>query len=262
MIEAATWWATDESTCTPDSVTWSALAGGSLTRAWLSVTPAPPVGNGKQMRVAPHATVGPGSLPLYVTAATLARAADAGAAVGMVLLALATSHLSRPSLVGGVLVACLTAPHLVGPVLARRLDQMPDGRGLLAAAFLLYGMALCGATLSLGRLPVVVTAVLVVVAGLCGPLLTGGLSSRLAGLVRRGERAQRRAQGWDAVTYGIGGSAGPAAVAAVASVTNATVAMLTLAAAAVLAAVVVLTCRARLTRCMVIRPFLWHRHCG
>jgi hypothetical protein len=178
----------------------------------------------------------------YLTAATLARAADAGAIVGLVLLALSAGPgLDRPGLVGGVLAACLTAPHLIGPVVARHLDRARDGRPLLAGAFVLYGAAIGAATLTFGRVPIVLTGVLVVVAGLCGPLLTGGLSSRLAGLVPGDERSQRRAQGADAVTYGIGGSAGPAAVAALAAATGATGAMLVLAAAAALGGLVVLT---------------------
>lgn len=162
----------------------------------------------------------------YLVAAVLARGADAGAVVALVLLA------PSPS-IGGALAACLTAPHLFGPLLARR-------GGFLAPAFALYGVALAAATLSIGRVPLVVTGALVVVAGLCGPLLTGGLSSRLAPMVAPHERAQRRAQGWDAVTYGIGGSAGPAAVAALAALTSAAVATLALACAAVVAAGVVL----------------------
>ena len=120
-----------------------------------------------------------GGLTRYVAAATLSRGADSGAAVGLVLVAMApAAHLARPSLVGALLATCLTAPHVLGPVVARQLDRASDGRRLLAAAFALYGLALAAA--------------LVVVAGLCGPLLTGGLSSRLAGLVDPGERARWR----------------------------------------------------------------------
>jgi hypothetical protein len=79
----------------------------------------------------------------YLVAATLARGADAGTAVGFVLLAGATPRLGRPALIGSLLVACLTAPHLFGevevedavaggPVLARRLDRARDGRQLIA----------------------------------------------------------------------------------------------------------------------------------
>jgi predicted MFS family arabinose efflux permease len=75
----------------------------------------------------------------------------------------------------------------------------------------------------------------------CGPLLTGGLSSRLAGLAAPGETAQRRAQGWDAVSYGVGGTAGPAAVAALAGLVGPLPALLALAGAAGSAAALTLT---------------------
>jgi hypothetical protein len=67
-----------------------------------------------------HRMCGFSTAPLvrYLAAATLVRAADGGAAVGLVLL-------GGPRL-GGLLAACLTAPHLVGPALARRLDSARD----------------------------------------------------------------------------------------------------------------------------------------
>lgn len=114
------------------------------------------------------------SVMRYLLAATLARGADAGAAVGFVLLADATPHLGYPALIGSLLVACLTAPHLFGPVLARRLDRARDGRQLIALVCGLYGVLVAAATLSLGRVPVAVVAVLAAAAGTCGPLLTGG----------------------------------------------------------------------------------------
>src|SRR4051794_23604725 len=118
---------------------------------------------------------------------------------------------------GGLLAAGLTAPHLLGPLLARRLDGARDGRGVLALAFAGYGAALGGAALLLDRGALAPAAGLVVVAGTCGPLLTGGLSSRLRGVARCDQRAERRAEGFDAITYGVAGSAGPAAVAALAA---------------------------------------------
>lgn len=181
------------------------------------------------------------TLVRYLAAATLARSADAGAAVGFVLLAETTPHVPRPSLVGALLVTCLTGPHLLGPVLARRLDRSGDGRRLIAVVCAAYGLLVAAATVGIGRLPVIVVAGLAAAAGICGPLLTGGLSSRLAALVASDERAQRRAQGLDSVSYGVGGTAGPAAVALLAALVGARAAMLVLAAAAVLAAALIRT---------------------
>jgi hypothetical protein len=224
-------------------------------------------------------------LARYLAAATLARAADAGAAVGLVLLAVSPAAGVHHGVgTGGLLAAALTAPHLLGPWVARRLDGARDGRSVLAAAFAAYGVALAAASLGLGRVPLAFVVLAVGAAGACGPLLTGGLSSRLAGIAGSGRRARvtdtaasgreagpagdntasgrredpagaasgrqedpagdagsGRAEGWDAVTYGLAGTLGPALVAVLASATTPLVALLTLAAAAVVAAAVTLT---------------------
>jgi hypothetical protein len=185
---------------------------------------------------------GGGPLARYVLAAALVRAADAAGAVGLVLLAASpASHVAGGARTGGLLAAGLTAPHLLGPLVARRLDAARDGRLALAVAFATYGAALGGAAALLGRAPVALAAAAVVVAGACGPLLTGGLSSRLRGVARGDGRARRRAEGWDAVTYGVAGSAGPAAVAALAALTTPRTALVTLAAGAGAAAALTLT---------------------
>jgi hypothetical protein len=181
-------------------------------------------------------------LARYAVAATLVRAADAGAVVGLVLLALEPDRRAAAgATVGGVLVAALTAPHLFGPWLAHRLDQARDGRVLLAASYLLYAAALALGSATVGRAPVGVSILAVAVAGCCGPLLTGGLSSRLAGIAGPGEPAQRRAQGWDAVTYGVGGTAGPAVVAAVSALTGSQTALFGLCVAAAIGAGLTMT---------------------
>src|SRR3954449_2731744 len=163
--------------------------------------------------------------PRYLLAATLARGADGGAAVGLVLLATSpATGLRHGAAAGGLLAAALTAPHLLGPLVARQLDRARDGRGVLATACGAYGFALGGAALLLGQVPLVFVAAAVVVAGLCGPLLTGGLSSRLAGIARD----DGRAEGWDAVTYGLAGTLGPAVVAALAAATTPLAAVLPL----------------------------------
>src|SRR4051794_6172766 len=166
-----------------------------------------------------------GPLARYLAAATLARGADAGAPVGLALLA-TSSGLRHGAAVGGLLAAALTAPHLLGPWVARRLDAAQDGRRLLAAAFLAYGAAVAGAALLLGRVEVALVVVAVVVAGTCGPLLTGGLSSRLAPTAGDG------LEGWDSLSYGLGGTGGPALVAIATAATSPLAAVLALAGAA------------------------------
>ena len=57
-----------------------------------------------------------GGLARYVVAATLARSADGGAVVAIVLLVTTSGS---PGWVAGLLGACITAPHLIGPNVAR-----------------------------------------------------------------------------------------------------------------------------------------------
>jgi hypothetical protein len=166
--------------------------------------------------------------------------ADAGAGIAVLLLAEARLPAPSATVLGGLLVAVYTVPHVLGPVLARRLDLARDVRPFLAVAFAGYGVLLGAAAVLLDAGVVAAVFVLVCAAGLAGPLLTGGLSSRLAELVPEEERAQRRAQGLDAATYGLAGTAGPALVAAVAAWWSPLAAVLTLAGLALVAAGLVL----------------------
>ncbi|MFI6925320.1 MFS transporter [Nonomuraea spiralis] len=175
----------------------------------------------------------------YVGAATLVRCVDGGATVGLVLLAL--RRLPQGAAAGGLFVALLTVPHLLGPWLARQLDRSADGRRLLAGAFVLHGAALAAGAALMGVAPLPVVGALLLLAGAGGPIVTGGLSSRLPEIAVRARMARGRAEGWDAVTYGVGGTAGPALVAGLAAVADPLSAVLGLGVATVVAGAVVLT---------------------
>jgi len=177
----------------------------------------------------------------YLTAAALVRTASGGATVGLFTLAVAHSGSGHGAALGGALAALLTAPYLVGPWLARLLDAARDGRLLLSASFAVFGTALTTAGLCFGHLPTPAVAALITVAGLCGPLVTGGLSSRLAGIAGASARAQRRCEGWDSATYGIGNTFGPALVGLVGAMVGPVAAVIALGGAAGLAALIVLT---------------------
>ena len=69
----------------------------------------------------------------------------------MLLAVSPATHLGDGAKAGALLAVGLTAPHLLGPWLARRLDGARDGRVVLAAAFGAYGGALAVATMLLGR---------------------------------------------------------------------------------------------------------------
>lgn len=66
----------------------------------------------------------------YVIAATLARVCDGGAIVAVVLLVNTSG--GSPT-VAGLLGACVTAPHLFAPLVARRLDTGTVAAGAAAA---------------------------------------------------------------------------------------------------------------------------------
>lgn len=176
-------------------------------------------------------------LSRYVFAATLVRSADGGAVVAIVLLA---RDSGLPSWVAGLLGAAITAPHLLGPFIARRLDTAEDGRIVIAASALAHGVLLGVAALLLPVTWAVWPAALLFLSGLLGPMLTGGVSSRLPSIAGPAQSSQRRAQSWDVASYGISGTLGPAAVAWIAAAVGPLTATLVLAAAAIIGAGAVL----------------------
>jgi len=165
-----------------------------------------------------------------VLAATLARTTSGGAVVGIVLLV--TTHGGTESL-AGLLAATITAPHLMGPFVARTLDRAQDPRNVLAAACVIHGGLLAAAVLAYPVASPWLVAALLTGSGLAGPLVMGGLSSRLPDIAAPDRRSQRSAQGWDVASYGISGTLGPALVALLAASTDASVALLVLAATAI-----------------------------
>ncbi len=80
--------------------------------------------------------VGPRALARYVFAATLVRSADGGAVVAIVLLAHACG---MPGWLSALLRASITARHLLGPFIARRLATARDGRKVIAFSAVLHG---------------------------------------------------------------------------------------------------------------------------
>ena len=167
----------------------------------------------------------------YFLAALLLRLVDAGATVGLVLVCTARTDIDDPIRTAGLLGAALTAPHLAGPLAARWVDRARDPRWVIAAAGTTYAVFLAGAVLLLGRIPLPLVALLVVLAGLCGPILTGGLSSRLPEL--QVATVGRRRSSLDGLTYGLAGSLGPATVSVLAPLLGPLIAILVLIAGAV-----------------------------
>lgn len=147
----------------------------------------------------------------YVLAAILARMATGGATVALLVLA-RSYHTEGTQL--GLLVACLTAPHVFGPVYGRWLDKARNPRYLITAAAFLFPLFFQLAIIGFEQdLLWLITAALLV-CGACTSFLMGGLSTQLPSLVQNELGARRSAQSWDAVTYGLGLTFGPMIIAA------------------------------------------------
>src|SRR4051794_41718279 len=97
--------------------------------------------------VPPHAGgLAAGALARYLLAATLVRAADAAAAVGLVLLATSpAAPVAGGARTGGPLAARLTAPHLLRALLAPRLHRARGRPALPAPAVAAHRAAPRGA---------------------------------------------------------------------------------------------------------------------
>ncbi|AUH41780.1 MFS transporter [Streptomyces sp. CMB-StM0423] len=178
----------------------------------------------------------------YLATATCARLADDGMAVSVTLLAL---HRTGSAAQGAAVLAAWMAPHAVAAPLTGALAARARGAGAAfhVAALGVFAAAIAGVALTIGRAPVPVVLAVAALGGCCGPMVTGGLSSLLAGLVPD-TAARARAYALDAATYNAAGIAAPAAVTATAGVWGAGPAMGTLAVSAVGAAGLATTLRA------------------
>lgn len=178
-------------------------------------------------------------LARLLTAATLARTADAGA--GVVLLLAAVQHFGRPA-PGALVLAALLVPQVVaGPFVGLVTDRSRRPHLVHAGFAALFGVALGGVLLLIGAAPMPVVVALAVVAGTCGPMIFGGLSSRLDDVVPPAGRP--RARGLDAATYNVAEIAGPAAGALLVAAFGVPVAAAVMSAGCLLAAGALLTVR-------------------
>ena len=170
--------------------------------------------------------------PAFFLAATLARLASEMFPVAAVLLVL--DRTGRPGLAGAV-VAAFTLPAVVtGPVLGAWLDRTSRRRLALASNQVLLTASLLGLLAAAGRGPGWVLPPLAALAGLTGPLATGGYTSMIPLLVP--EPLLARANALEASSFNTAAIAGPAVAGALAAVTGPASAVL---AEAVLAALAV-----------------------
>jgi len=151
--------------------------------------------------------------PAFLLAATLARLASEMFPVAAVLLVL--DRTGRPGLAGAV-VAATTLPAVVtGPVLGAWLDRTRRRRVALASNQVLLAICLLGILATAGRTPGWVLVLLATLAGVTGPLATGGYTSMIPLLVP--ERLLARANALEAASFNTAAIAGPAVAGTVAA---------------------------------------------
>ncbi|GAA2083322.1 hypothetical protein GCM10009801_43700 [Streptomyces albiaxialis] len=145
----------------------------------------------------------------YLVTAFLARLADEGMAIAVTLLALDRTGSAAE---GAFVLTAWMAPHAVAAPLAGVLAARARRPALFhAGALVLFAAAIAGLALTVGRTAAPVALLLALAGGCCGPVVTGGLSSLVAGLVPEGP-VRNRAYALDAATYTTSSVVGPAAV--------------------------------------------------
>src|SRR5215216_3877609 len=187
--------------------------------------------------------------PAFLLAATLARLATEMFPVAAVLLVL--DRTGRPGLAGAV-VAATTLPAVVtGPVLGAWLDRTSRRRLALASNQVLLAASLLGILAAAGRAPGWALLLLAALAGITGPLATGGYTSMIPVLVP--ERLLARANALEASSFNTAAIAGPAVAGVVAATAGPAGAVLAEAALAGLALPAIGQGLAHLARTPVLR---------
>lgn len=174
-----------------------------------------------------------GGFGRYLAAALTARFASEGMGMGVVLLALERTGSAAH---GAFVLTAWMAPHvLAAPLAGAAAARARRPRLFYAGALAGFTAAVAALAVLLGRAPVPVVLAVAVLGGSCGPVVTGGLSSLVAGLVPEGP-GRDRAYGWDASTYNAASVMAPAAVGLAGAAVSAGPAMGVLAVSAALAA--------------------------
>jgi MFS family permease len=145
----------------------------------------------------------------YLSAATAGRIADS-MWLGVVLLVLARTHDAG---LAGAIVAAATLPTLVSaPLIGAWLD-LTERRRALNEVLVIGALAVLLAIV--GRAPAVAVLAVAVLAGAGAPLVTGGFSSLMPGLVPAARLP--RANALESMTYGLADVAGPGLAGALAA---------------------------------------------
>jgi MFS family permease len=163
---------------------------------------------------------GPAFFRTFV-AATVARVADEGLALALVLFVLARTG---DAFAAGACVAAATFPGVVsGPLLGHVLDRSPRRKRLMVTNQLVVALSLAAVWIAIGRIPPLALALLVIPAGLTNPLITGGFTSLIPLVVAPPDLP--RANSLESVSYSTAGILGPAIAGFVASEAGTTAAV-------------------------------------
>lgn len=175
-------------------------------------------------------------VPVYLTTAYLARFADEGMPTAVALLAV---HRTGSPAQGAYLLTAWMAPHaLTAPLTGSLAGRVRRPRLFYSGALAAFAASIVVLALTLGRTPFAVTLAVALAGGSCGPIVTGGLSGLLSGLLTEGA-ARQRGYALDAATFNAAAVTGAAAVTLVAGVATPVSAVVLLGGGAALAALLV-----------------------
>ncbi|MFF5445723.1 MFS transporter [Streptomyces sp. NPDC012888] len=174
----------------------------------------------------------------YLAAALAGRFASEGVGIALVLLAL---ERTGDAAYGAFVLTAWLAPHvLAAPAAGALAGRVRRPRLLHVGSLAGFAAAVAALGVLTGRAPTPVVLAVAVAGGCCGPMVTGGMSSLLAGLVPAGPRLDR-AYAWDASTYNAAAVTAPGIVSLVAATGSAAPGMVLLAGAGALGAVLAAT---------------------
>ncbi|MFC3121199.1 MFS transporter [Agaribacter flavus] len=169
-----------------------------------------------------HSKTSHANLINYVLIAVLARTATGGAIVAIVLLA---TSFGDKGMLAGALAACLTAPHVCGPIYGRWLDEAKDPRILIGAASLVFTVFFQLAIVGIHYNLISLIYCSLLICGVSSSFLMGGLSTQLTYLTPNTIAEKRYAQSWDTISYGIGLTIGPLLIAVLSQLASVTIAI-------------------------------------
>jgi len=138
-----------------------------------------------------------------------------GSAVAIILL---SKSVGADGALAGALAACITVPHVFGPIYGRWLEKANYAFFMIAIACLFFTAFFQLAIVSMKWQQLWFTFITLLLCGACSSFMMGGLSTQVNRLVENKVTVRRKAQSWDNFTYGIGLTVGPLLIALLTSV--------------------------------------------